>query len=786
MYVRRACLCLVFSVAVPFAVAAYLSRYLPYELSPGDIVLTSGCNHAIEIMMAVLARRPGGPSQNLTWITSLTLATPGANVLVPRPGFPLYEARAALGGLELRHYDLLPENGWDVDIEGVEALADESTVAMVIVNPNNPCGNVYSKEHLGKIAETARKLGIMVISDEIYDHYTFGSKPFVPMGVFGDIAPVVTLGGISKRWMVPGWRLGWTALTDPKGVLRKKKVFESIIAYRGVSVDPAAIVQGAIPQIIADTDETFFLNAMNIMREAAEICYQKLKGIDCITCPQKPEGSMFAMVKLDTTYFEDIEDDIDFCTRLAKEESVVLCPGTTNLGPCFVVTTTANRRNQPRSQVKQGDQSESEGMEENGGGAARWRISRASTETPLAAAGSLSIRPVLNRIFSFVDASDPRPLLALGGGDPTASACFRTAPEAEEAIVDALLSREYNGYSPTVGVLPARRAVAEYLSRDLPYKLSADDIYLTSGCCQAIDVMISVLAQPGTNILLPRPGFPLYEGRTTFSNLEARHFNLIPDRGWEVDLEAVEALADENTVAIVIVNPGNPCGSVYSYDHLAKIAETARKLGLVIIADEVYDHLVFGNTPFIPMGVFGEMVPVITLGSISKRWLVPGWRLGWIATCDPKGVLTEAKFNKSLEDYVNITNDPATFIQAAVPQIIANTKEDYFNKIIDLLRNCADICYNKIKETRGFTCPHKPEGSMFVMVKLDLSYLDGIHDDLDFCCRLAKEESVIVLPGSVLGMKDWIRILFALDPTSLEEAHERIKSFCQRHGKPEA
>jgi hypothetical protein len=99
-------------------------------------------------------------------------------------------------------------------------------------------------------------------------------------------------------------------------------------------------------------------------------------------------------------------------------------------------------------------------MEANGdSGVARWRISRLPADTPLAAAGELSIRPVLNRVFSFVDASGPRPVLMLGSGDPTASACFRTAPEAEDAIVNALRSREYNGYSPTVGVLPARRRV---------------------------------------------------------------------------------------------------------------------------------------------------------------------------------------------------------------------------------------------------------------------------------------------------------------------------------------
>ncbi|VAI56626.1 unnamed protein product [Triticum turgidum subsp. durum] len=396
----------------------------------------------------------------------------------------------------------------------------------------------------------------------------------------------------------------------------------------------------------------------------------------------------------------------------------------------------------------------------------RWRFFRPSAGTPLAAAGSMSIRSVLNRLNSSVDASGTRPVVPLGHGDPTSSACFRTAPEAEDAVVDALRSRKHNGYSPTVGVPQARSAIAEYLSRDLPYELSPDDIYLTSGCVQAIEIMISVLAQPGANILLPRPGFPMYESRTIFSELEVRYFDLVPERGWEADLESVKAIADENTVAMLIINPSNPCGSVYSHDHLAQIAETAGELGILIIADEVYDHLAFGSRPFIPMGVFGKTVPVITLGAISKRWPVPGWRLGWIATCDPNGILKETK--------------------GAVPQIIANTKEEYFNKILDLLRNSADLCYGKIKDIGGITCPHKPEGSMFVMAKLDLSCLDGFSDDIDFCCRLAKEESVIVLPGTALGMKDWVRITFAIDLPSLEDGLERLKSFCERHSKVEA
>ena len=104
----------------------------------------------------------------------------------------------------------------------------------------------------------------------------------------------------------------------------------------------------------------------------------------------------------------------------------------------------------------------------------------------------------------------------------------------------------------------------------MPYTLSPDDVYLTSGCAQAIEIICSVLARPGANILVPRPGYLFYEARAVFNGIEARYFDLLPEKDWEVDTDGVQALADKNTVAIVIINPGNPCGNVYSYEHLAK------------------------------------------------------------------------------------------------------------------------------------------------------------------------------------------------------------------------
>lgn len=409
----------------------------------------------------------------------------------------------------------------------------------------------------------------------------------------------------------------------------------------------------------------------------------------------------------------------------------------------------------------------------------QWRF--AAPNPTLAAAGERSIQKALLQVHACLDERGPRPVIPLSHGDPSSAPSFRTAPEAEEALVAAVRSGEYNGYPTPATGLPARRAVAEYLSRDLPYMISHDDIFLTCGGSQAIETVMSVFDQAGVNILLPMPGYPKHEAHAVFHRMEVRHYDLLPERGWEVDLEAVEALADGNTVAILITNPNNPCGSVYTYDHLAKIADIASKLGILVIADEVYGHLVYGTTPFVPMGVFGETVSVITLGAISKRWAVPGWRLGWIATCDPKGILRKTKVVDSLKSFISIISGPATFIQGAIPHIIKNTNDEFYNNIVKLLKETAELCYDAINEIKCITCPHKPEGSFFMMVKLDVSQLSDICDDVDFCSKLAKEESVILLPGKSLGMENWLRITFASEPPTLKQGLERVKSFCRRH-----
>lgn len=403
-------------------------------------------------------------------------------------------------------------------------------------------------------------------------------------------------------------------------------------------------------------------------------------------------------------------------------------------------------------------------------------------------AQTITIKGIIGLIMSHIndhkDDDNKKGVISLGMGDPTIHSCFTTTADVQNAVSDALSSHRYNGYAPTSGLPQARKAIADYLSSDLPYQLSQDDVFVTSGCTHAVDIALSILSKPGngsTNILLPRPGFPIYELCASFRNIEVRHFDLIPEKSWEADVNAIESLADHNTMAIVIINPGNPCGNVYSYEYLKKIADLAKKLGILVIADEVYGHLAFGNNHFIPMGSFGGSVPVLTLGSLSKRWLVPGWRLGWFVFTDPNCGFKNPKLVERLKKLFDLYGGPATFIQAAVPRILEQTDNIFFRNTLKMLKQSADICFNEIETIPCLTCPSKPEGSMAFMVRLNISMLKDITDDIDFCFKLAKEESVVILPGIAVGLKNWLRITFAVDPVSVEQGSQRIKSFCLRH-----
>ena len=229
---------------------------------------------------------------------------------------------------------------------------------------------------------------------------------------------------------------------------------------------------------------------------------------------------------------------------------------------------------------------------------------------------------------------------------------------------DSLESGEFNGYAPSSGYQQSRQAIADHIGEGWN-NITSDDVIICSGCSCALDMCIGVIANPGDNILVPRPGnsficttdpercfyhcgyfhfflgFPLYKTLAHGFGIQTKEYDLLPEQGWQVDLKHLESLIEPGkTKAILINNPSNPCGSVFDRDHLLDILKIAEKYYLPIIADEIYEHFVFqgAKKDYIPVASLTRTVPVLSCGGLTKRWLVPGWRLGWITIHDRNDV----------------------------------------------------------------------------------------------------------------------------------------------------
>lgn len=386
-------------------------------------------------------------------------------------------------------------------------------------------------------------------------------------------------------------------------------------------------------------------------------------------------------------------------------------------------------------------------------------------------------------------ANPAKPVISLGAGDPAAYSYFLVDGRSPftGAVVATVASGLFDTYPPPFGLPSARRAVADYLSRVAnldphsgahPAHFSAADVFLTVGATQAIQASLAILSSSGSNILLPRPGFPIYEAACDLVGVERRYYDLLPGRCWEADPSQIRALADTRTLAIIVINPNNPSGAAFSAHHLRQIAEIARDLNIPIIADEVYGGMVYGGGTFIPMASFAHLAPVITIGSLSKRWMVPGWRLGWLAICDPQGILQRVR--EATEILMNLNPGPASVIQAAVPSILSDSNEKFHKNVTMLLESCVDTLFRGLKQIEVLRCYSRPQGSMFMMVEVDTTRLLGIESDMSFARELMKEESVLVLPGSIVGMKNWVRLFMGLPPNLLKDACDRMTAFCDR------
>ncbi len=266
-----------------------------------DVFVTTGASEAIDICLTALVNE-------------------GENVLTPTPGYPLYTAISSKLRMMENPYYLNEENGWQPDIEDIKSKINEKTRAIVLINPNNPTGSNCSKETLEQIIDLALEHNLVIFSDEIYDKLLFDNKELVSIASLNQEVPVITFGGLSKNYMVPGFRIGWGVVSgNPSRLKEYLEAINKILRSRLSANHPE---QYGI-SVALDGDQSHLVEAMEKLHRRRDITVEMLNAVEGISCV-KPEGAFYAFPKLE---FEK-QNDNHFVAELIKETGVVVVPGT--------------------------------------------------------------------------------------------------------------------------------------------------------------------------------------------------------------------------------------------------------------------------------------------------------------------------------------------------------------------------------------------------------------------------------------------------------------------------
>lgn len=245
----------------------------------------------------------------------------------------------------------------------------------------------------------------------------------------------------------------------------------------------------------------------------------------------------------------------------------------------------------------------------------------------------------------------------------------------------------------------------------------------------------------------------------------------------------MEQLIDDKTKAILVNNPSNPCGSVYSKEHLAAILAIAEKHRVPVIADEIYANIVFSGVQFVPMASLTDTVPILSVGGLAKQYMVPGWRIGWIILYD-KQHLFDAEVRDGIERLTTLINGSCSLIQGVVPTLLHDTPQAYYDYVIQTLEANAEYAVQRVQKIPGLTIT-PPKGAMYCLVKVDTQSFDpsssGIVDDVSFASKLLKEQGVSVLPGQCFQVKNHVRLVICAPLQVLQDAFDRMEAFCLKY-----
>lgn len=388
--------------------------------------------------------------------------------------------------------------------------------------------------------------------------------------------------------------------------------------------------------------------------------------------------------------------------------------------------------------------------------------------------------PVLERAREMEE--DGHRIIKLNIGNP-APFGFDAPEEIQQDVIRNM--NQASGYTDSKGLFSARKAIMHYSQQKNIAGVTIDDIIIGNGVSELIVMAMQGLLNNGDQMLVPMPDYPLWTAAVTLAGGTPRHYVCDESNDWAPDLKDIESKITANTRGIVIINPNNPTGALYSDEVLNGIIAIARHHNLVIYADEIYDKVLYDGHEHTSIASLADDVLFVTFNGLSKNYRTCGYRAGWLIA---SGIKEQAK------DYIEGLNMLASMrLCSNVPgQLAIQTALGGYQSIADLVapsgRLCKqrDLAYKLLTAIPGVSCS-KPPAAMYLFAKLDPN-IYPIADDQQFIMDLLLEEKVLLVQGSGFNWhaKTYFRLVFLPDVELLTEALRRIANYLARYRKKHA
>lgn len=336
------------------------------------------------------------------------------------------------------------------------------------------------------------------------------------------------------------------------------------------------------------------------------------------------------------------------------------------------------------------------------------------------------------------------------------------------------------GYSDSKGVYYARKAVMQYCQEKQFPDVDIDDIFLGNGVSELIVMSMQALLNNDDEMLIPAPDYPLWTAAVSLSGGKPIHYLCDEENNWEPDIEDMERKITPRTRGIVVINPNNPTGAVYSTETLLKIIELARKHKLIIFADEIYDKIIYDDAKHVALASLADDILVISFNGLSKSYRVAGFRAGWM-------VISGAKHHAT--DYIEGMELLSSMrLCANVPgQHAIQTSLGGYQSINDLvapggrLYEQMDYSWKMINQLEGVSCV-RPKGALYLFARLD-PQIYNVPDDEKFVLQLLQQEKVLLVQGTAFNWPDTnhFRVVFLSRRDDMEEVIEKMHRFLKHY-----